>query len=152
MNASFEWFRFVSNLSQHIKFSDFYVWYKSFNLCHLYFVSDWMQNIGGCQKMRKKCWFRKLAVCYCLLLLSKPCTTGVSDSFEAPIISRISEIHCVNSKKLKFVDFLLNLVVWISLLVKNFTAYLCLVILSVLHEKYWMLITVPINNHQNIII
>ena len=108
--------------------------------------------LEGVRKWGKKCWFRKLAVCYCLLLLSKPCTTGVSDSFEAPIISPISEIHCVNSKKLKFVDFLLNLVVWISLLVKNFTAYLCLVILSVLHEKYWMLITVPINNHQNIII
>ena len=41
-------------------------------------------------------------------VLSKPCTTGVSDSFEAPIISRISEtLHRL--PKVEISGFLLNL-------------------------------------------
>ena len=41
-------------------------------------------------------------------VLSKPCTSGVSDSFEVPIISRISEtLHRL--PKVEISGFLLNL-------------------------------------------
>ena len=78
---------------------------------------------------------------------------SLTDSFEAPIISRISKIQRrlqTWNQWLSSESCGLNICLIVKISPRTFAYSSSRVILFVLHEKYWMLIAVPINRHQNV--